>query len=287
MDIVKFLIANGANVNVIDNDEHMALVLTIMHENDKNQSHQSTDTTSSFFASQRSIKIASEKKVHASQNCENEMICSNRYDTPVEQTDVQFVFKIHDNVVKIPAKKANLIATSPIFSIMFNGLTILNEVEIVNASPAAFKEFLQLFDGNDTDLTMENISIVLMLIDYYKAISYHSKCVRFLMDNLKVDDILWGFHLAIKFNIDDLKSHCSFMTQTNYKKVLERFNLHKNGELCLSSWNHHDEIELENILPYVLIALKNHLNNESQSAFRFTVMILIVLLMKLYLPFLK
>lgn len=187
---------------------------------------------------------------------DNAMMFRKCYDVLMEQTDVQFIFNVGSDVIRIPANKIVLNASSPVFNAMFNNASHPIDVNINDASPAEFKAFLQLFYGDHTKLTKENIAVVLMLIYKYKAIDSLSNCIQFLKNNLTVDDVLWGLHLAIKFNIVELKSHCITLIQSNCKNVLKKFHLDKNGQLNMSSWNYYSEIELENVLAHVIIALK-------------------------------
>lgn len=59
---------------------------------------------------------------------------------------VQFIFERENGVTKIPANKAVLAASSVVFDAMlFGDLREDGDVPIVDATPEAFKEFLQLF----------------------------------------------------------------------------------------------------------------------------------------------
>lgn len=109
--------------------------------------------------------------------------------------------------MKIPAHKELLAVSSPVFNAMFNGeLKEKSDVKIVDASYEAFKEFLQFFYENKVKLTMGNIVEVLNLVNKYD-IAVGSKIVtHFLMENLTSDQILWGLHLAVKYQHKNLKT---------------------------------------------------------------------------------
>lgn len=175
-----------------------------------------------------------------------------------QTSDVQFIFDVHNDVIKIPANKAVLAASSSVFGALFNDRPReMSNMKIIDASPVEFKEFLQFFYGQNISLTMENIAVVLMLIDKYRVGGCLDVCVRFLKESLTVDNVFWCLHLAINFNLDDLKTHCYCLIQWNYLKVIEKLNINSNGKLYVTSNNRLMDFQLENILPHVIMALKN------------------------------
>lgn len=59
--------------------------------------------------------------------------------------EVQFIFDLQNEVKKIRANKAS---RSPVFQTMFFGeLKEKGDIEIVDASPEAFQEFIAFFHG--------------------------------------------------------------------------------------------------------------------------------------------
>lgn len=180
---------------------------------------------------------------------------------------VQFIFERENGVTKIPANKAVLAASSPVFDAMlFGDLREDGDVPIVDATPEAFKEFLQLFYGQ-VELTMHNIADVLKLVDKYGVVNCSTNCVEFLKQNLTTDDILWGLHLAVKYHFDDLREHCKLEIQRNYFKVFDMINFDKdnNIKLCTSSNIRLSQTELENILLHVFPIAKNVISTLSRS----------------------
>lgn len=176
--------------------------------------------------------------------------------------DVHFIFEEDNDTVKLPAHKDVLAASSKVFDAMFNGeLKEEGDVNIVDASSAAFKEFLQLFYEHQVALSMENVAEVLKLIDKYDVTNCFPICADFLKENLTTDNILWGLHLAIKYGFDELKTHCKNEIQKNYKEVASQLTFDDNGKLIESSDNRLLEIDLGNILPHVFMALKNVIQN--------------------------
>lgn len=184
-----------------------------------------------------------------------------------KHADVHFIFDCEDATVKIPAHKEVLTASSGVFHAMFNGeLKETGDVEIIDASPTAFEEFLQFFYGNRMKLSMENIAEVLALVDKYDVIDCYPICVDFLKENLTRKDILWGLHLALKFQLTDLKSHCTSIVQKNFKQVWDMFNIKSDGRVKLIS-NPDDRYltdkDVECILQYVCVISKNIVFNLS------------------------
>lgn len=180
---------------------------------------------------------------------------------------VQFIFERENGVTKIPANKAVLAASSAVFDAMlFGDLREDGDVPIVDATPEAFKEFLQLFYGQ-VELTMHNIADVLKLVDKYGVVNCSTNCVEFLKQNLTTDDILWGLHLAVKYHFDDLREHCKLEIQRNYFKVFDMINFDKdnNIKLCTSSNIRLSQTELENILLHVFPIAKNVISTLSRS----------------------
>lgn len=177
-----------------------------------------------------------------------------------KNADIRFIFEDADDIVKLPAHKDILSASSPTFDAMFNGdLKEEGDVRIVDVSAAAFEEFLQFFYGNQVHLTLTNISEVLYLIEKYDVAKFSSICGDFLKLNLTIDDILWGLDLAIKYHLSDLKEYCTNEIQRNHKKVfaLFTFDEYGNGKLCKSSNKRLLEIDLDNIFPHVFSISRN------------------------------
>lgn len=127
----------------------------------------------------------------------------------LKKPNVRFVLKNGNKTMKIPAHKELLAVSSPVFNAMFNGkLKEKGDLKIVDASYEAFKEFLQFFYKNKVKLTMGNIVEVLNLVHKYD-IAVGSKLVEdFLIEHLTADQILWGLHLAEKYQLKNLEDHC-------------------------------------------------------------------------------
>lgn len=151
-------------------------------------------------------------------------------------SDVQFVFELESGVVKVPAIKSILAASSPVFNAMFNGdLKEKGDVKIVDASPDGFKEFLQFFCEDQVKLTMDNVADVLNLTNKYDVVMCFPSCIAFMKENLTVDELVWGLHLALKFQLDELKQFCLGEIQKNMDKILLVFKIEGNGQVSLLS----------------------------------------------------
>lgn len=148
-----------------------------------------------------------------------------------ESGDVHFIFEQDDDVVKLPAHKMVLSASSPVFDAMFNGnLKETGDVKIIDVSVAAFKEFLQFFYQYQVNLTMENIAEVLMLADKYNVATALPICADFLKRNISSDDILWGLHLAFKFGLNELVPLFTDAIKQNCGEVVKMFTVNGSGK---------------------------------------------------------
>lgn len=114
--------------------------------------------------------------------------------------DFYFIFEVEENkeYERIPVHKILLAGESDVFQTMFNELWIeKTEVEIVDSSPDAFREFLQFFYFKNVKITSENIDEI-----YYLGVKYNvAECLRvceeFLKSTTTVDNLLSRFDLAI------------------------------------------------------------------------------------------
>lgn len=102
-------------------------------------------------------------------------------------SDVCFVFSTETE--RVSAHKCILSIVSPVFDAMFYGSMIeKDDVLIVDASAAAFKEFLQFFYLSKVELTPENIGIVTNLCNKYELNEALKVCEAPLQMSLKNKD---------------------------------------------------------------------------------------------------
>lgn len=148
-----------------------------------------------------------------------------------EMADVNFVFTSSDNtIVKLPAHKIVLSATSEAFGSMFYGnLKEQNEIQIHDADVNAFREFLQFFYLPSVVLSMNNIAMVVYLVSKYIMFECLNTCSSFLQCQINEDNVIWVYQLAISFNVDTLKDACA-----KYIQVLPS-ELFKSDEFLESS----------------------------------------------------
>lgn len=185
--------------------------------------------------------------------------------------NVQFIFENDGETVKIPAHKGLLSVSSPVFDAMFNGeLKEKGDVRIVDATPAAFQEFLQFFYDKKVKLTMSNVADVLNLVHKYD-IAAGSKIVEdYLVEHLTGDRILWGLHLAMKYQLKRLEGHCKRSMENDPVKVLDVLKFKAKGSQALSTKNDSlSDTELAAILPNVLMMTKEIINDLKGSSFPF------------------
>lgn len=190
--------------------------------------------------------------------------------------DVQFILEKDGEAVKIPAHKELLSISSPVFKAMFTGdLKENGDVKIVDASAAAFEEFLQFFYSNQVKLTMDNIEHVLNLVHKYDILAGARIAVDFLRENLTSDQILWGLYLAMKYRLEDLMAHCKNQIRNDSLKVLDVLKLESSDgdadgyEAVLSTKNQMiSKTDLSGILPTVLMVAKDVIFNQSAELMR-------------------
>lgn len=191
---------------------------------------------------------------------DNKLLFQKCHRALLEHTsDVEFIFE-NDNV-KILANRVVLAASSPVFDAMFNGkLKEKGNVKITDASPEAFRAFLQFFYDSQVKLTVENIVEVLKLVDKYDVADCWPVCSGFLMDNAQIENILLTLYLAIEYNLDDLKTFCEQKISQNYQAVIDMIHF-ENGQLRLAPQNRLLDNELEKIMPYIFAISKNVFSN--------------------------
>ncbi|XP_055301664.1 uncharacterized protein LOC129568121 [Sitodiplosis mosellana] len=139
-----------------------------------------------------------------------------------EWADVHFVFESKDGEVdRIPAHKMLLVAASKVFLKMFNGSwKEKEEVNIVDASAAAFREFLQFFYLDHVNLTIENVAKVLNLGQMYDIAECLSVCGDYLKNHLNKNNVCWTYELAILFDHVDLIHSCEKIIGMDTNEVI-------------------------------------------------------------------
>lgn len=120
--------------------------------------------------------------------------------------DVHFIFETEEN---IPAHKYLLAAARDVFDTMFYGsIKEKGDVKIGDVSAAVFMEFLRFFYFNTIKLTMANIFDIIHLGHKYEVAECFNLCVRYLGENLTVDNVHQVHSLAILFEQNELRAKC-------------------------------------------------------------------------------
>lgn len=140
--------------------------------------------------------------------------------------DVDFVFGEDGGVVEhVPAYKSVLASKSEVFKAMFYGsLAEGTKVKIVDVSAEAFKVFIECFSKTykqKPKLTLNNIAEVMYAGDKYDVKCCMETCQKFLMETLSNDEICFGFELALRYGLTDLKSLCQTRIKHCTSEVLQ------------------------------------------------------------------
>lgn len=137
--------------------------------------------------------------------------------------NVHFVFQSANNpIVRVPAHKSMLVDLSKVFRSKFYGpLKEIGDVKIVDASPIAFRQFLQFFYLDEIELSIATIKDVLNLGQKYDVADCQSICEKFLIDQLTDDTVCWIYGLAITYERIELKRLCELLIGINTPEILE------------------------------------------------------------------
>lgn len=135
--------------------------------------------------------------------------------------DVNFVFKdaVTNHFEKVPAHKIILSMDSPVFDRMFFGSTKEHgDIDIVDSSAAAFKEFLQLFYLNEVSLSFANVFYVTNLCVKYEMIEFLKPCEIALQESLTMDEMCWGYNTV---QLENLSRFCGEKIKMNPQKIIK------------------------------------------------------------------
>lgn len=117
--------------------------------------------------------------------------------------DVHFRLKsnVFDGEMKVPAHKAIMAASSPVFDRMFfSELKKRREVKIKDVSFEGFCEFLQFFYMEKIELTAENIVEVSKLVGRYDMHECFDVCGNFVESIMTPESFCHYYELALTFN---------------------------------------------------------------------------------------
>ncbi|XP_031626917.1 BTB/POZ domain-containing protein 6-A-like [Contarinia nasturtii] len=155
--------------------------------------------------------------------------CASLYLQP-DLTDVNFLFYEENTtdinakklIEKVPAHKLILASSSSVFRAEFYGsIKEKGDVEIVDSSPEAFKEFLQCFYLSTVTFTMKHIPEIMYLANKYMVADCMDGCAKYLNDNLTSTNVCWVYDFAILHEHHQLKQFCEEHIISNAERVLE------------------------------------------------------------------
>lgn len=137
--------------------------------------------------------------------------------------DVNFLFKSpNGEYEKIAAHKSILSSVSPVFDAMFYGpYKQTGDINIIDSTPDAFREFLQFFYLSTVKLSAENIPEVMYLGKEHMLPDCLKACTHFCESTLNISNICWGYELAILFEQNELKRFCERKISESPVKIFE------------------------------------------------------------------
>lgn len=137
--------------------------------------------------------------------------------------DVYFLFKSKTvGYEKVPAHRNILATVSPVFDAMFYGPHKQSgNINIINSTTTAFQEFLQFFYLSTVTLTADNVPEVMYLGKEYLLTDCLNACTTFCESTLTMDNICWGYELAILFEDDGLKRFCERKISENPSEIFK------------------------------------------------------------------
>ncbi|XP_037049626.1 uncharacterized protein LOC119083919 [Bradysia coprophila] len=145
-------------------------------------------------------------------------ICLN-----AEKADVHFIFKSGDE--RVPAHKSLLSRGSDVFQTMFDGpLKEEGDIEIVDATAEAFKEFLRFFYFNKVDVSMEHVSSVMCLGRKYNVADCQRLCVNSLEASITELTATVVLGLAIIYDEKQLQKSCELIIASRTDDVFKSEN---------------------------------------------------------------
>lgn len=95
------------------------------------------------------------------------------------------------------------------------------EIQIVDKSAQAVKEFLLTFYSNEFSSSMLTIEDVMFLAEKYDVQRCIDASGRFLVQSMDIYDICFGYELAMSYNCEHLKSFCEREIRLHTNEVLE------------------------------------------------------------------
>lgn len=137
--------------------------------------------------------------------------------------DVHFTFESDDGTeTRVDAHKSLLAATSDVFGAMFYGeLKETGDIPVIDATDAAFKEFLQYFYQDEIKLTIGNAVEVMYLAHKYNVPKCVEDCIEFLKLSLANENVCAVLFYSILYNHMELLKLCEKHIIVNTEAVLK------------------------------------------------------------------
>lgn len=119
--------------------------------------------------------------------------------------DVKFIVESEH----IHAHRSVLAAISPKYEAQFYGSTPDDgDIHVNDISAAAFKEFIKFIYLEDATLTLGNIEDILNIAKQSLIEYIVTKCGRFLIKEVKENNLCWAYRLSIMYDIKTLRDSC-------------------------------------------------------------------------------
>lgn len=139
--------------------------------------------------------------------------------------DVFFIFHANGRIYeKVPAHKSILAVISTVFDDLFYGATPAtgNIINVCDTTAEVFKEFLQFFYLSTVQLTAKNFFSVMQLVAKYGIEDcVLNACSELCEITITLDNICWGYELAILFEHLELQQFCQQFISENAQKIFQ------------------------------------------------------------------
>lgn len=142
--------------------------------------------------------------------------------------DVYFLFHANGRIYeKVPAHKSILAVISTVFDEMFYGgaQPVSGNINVFDTTADVFKEFLQFFYLSTVQLTAKNFFSVMQLVTKYGIENcVLDACSELCEITITLDNICWGYELAILFEHGELQQFCEKFISENATKIFQPNN---------------------------------------------------------------
>lgn len=138
--------------------------------------------------------------------------------------DVFFLFHANGRLYeKVPAHKSILAVISTQFDDLFYGATpVSGNITVCDTTAEVFKEFLQFFYLSTVQLTAKNFFSVMQLVAKYGIENcVLDACSELCEITITMDNICWGYELAILFEHIELQQFCKEFISENAPKIFQ------------------------------------------------------------------